>query len=51
MNKDKDMDIKLIRFMIDNQELSPSTMKFLINYLLDSIETDWKDKNEHLDNV
>ena len=38
MNKDKDMDLKLIKYMIDNQELSQTTLKFLINYLIDSIE-------------
>ena len=43
MNKDKDMDLKLIKYMIDNQELSQTTLKFLINYLIDSIENGWED--------
>lgn len=54
MNKDKDMDIKLIKFMVNNQQksqLSPGTMKFLLNYLIECVENDWEDKNEHLDNV
>lgn len=41
MNANKEMDLKLIRYMIENQELSASTMNFLIKYLLDSIESDW----------
>ena len=54
MNKDKDMDIKLIKFMVNNQQksqLSPGTMKFLLNYLIECVENDWKDKNNDEEDV
>jgi len=46
MNKDKDTDLDLIKFMIDKQELSIPTLKFIIDYLIDSIKNDWKDTTD-----
>lgn len=46
MNKDKELDLKLIKYMIDNQELTNTTLKFLIDYLIDSIKNDWNDTTE-----
>ena len=43
-----DRDIEFIKYMIDNNQkaqLSPGTMKFLVNYLIEYIEKNIKRQN------
>jgi len=38
ISDDRERDIKLIKYMMRNEHLTPKTLKFLINYLIEQIE-------------